>query len=78
MTALILTSQQAEALYGGNVPPDALVLVDPPARWPLDKPWPPKVTLATLPCWRCATRPARVSPLARYFAEHPLAGMEFQ
>jgi hypothetical protein len=69
LLSLIVTRQQAGALYGGNVPADVLVLIDPPARWPPGKLWPPKVTLPAAPCWRCVTGPLLVSPLARHLLE---------
>lgn len=60
---MILTRQQAEMLYGDHVPPDVLVLIDVPARWPAEKPWPPQVTVRAAPCWGCVTGPPRLSPL---------------
>jgi hypothetical protein len=40
----------------GPLPPDFVVTAGPSARWPLDQPWPPQVTVPGKPCWQCATR----------------------
>ena len=53
---LIVTQEVAEALYGDHIPPDVIVTIPAPARWPLDKPWPPEVRkLNAPPCWKCFT-----------------------
>lgn len=57
--ALIISPAIADAmraLNGGELPPGVIVTVQPPAHWPLGKPWPPKVTVAA-PCWRCVATP---------------------
>jgi hypothetical protein len=75
---LVIGPRTAEAIREafGKLPPDVIVTVQPPARWPLDRPWPPKVTVAGKPCWQCVAGPKPENPLERYFAEHPLGPVQ--
>lgn len=51
---LLVTPEVAEALYGGNIPPDVIVTINAPGGWPAEQPWPPQVTVPGPPCWGCA------------------------
>jgi hypothetical protein len=62
---LVIGPRTAEASREafGKLPHDVIVTVQPPARWPLDQPWPPKVTVPGKPCWQCATGTPLPGPL---------------
>lgn len=72
---LVVSAWQARVLREvvGSDLPELLVAEQPPARWPLSEPWPPKAAMRAAPCWRCITRrPPGRDVASRYFAEPPL------
>ena len=65
---LIVSASVAAELFGlgvheADLPPGVIIAVDAPARWPLGKPWPPKVTVPGKPCWRCVAGTPSPRPL---------------
>ena len=62
--ALIMSAAVADELREayGDLPHDVIIDDPPPRWWPLDRPWPPRVTV-TAPCWSCITGTQPAIPL---------------